>query len=107
MLRIEQAYLRLMRNILDSSESVNEFYSQIKRTPTNRRTLDNIGNTISTINKELDYELSGFLYKDERYYQLDIYSEDCYEGSIRDSNLKQLADKLRGLYLKLKQKFNL
>lgn len=104
MLRIEQGYMRLINNILSAKEV--EFYNQIKRTPSNRRTLDNIGNTISDINKELEYELSGYLYKDGRYYQLDIYSPDTYEGSMRDSNLKQLYNKIRVLYLKLKQLAN-
>lgn len=104
MLRIEQGINRLINDILKCRDY--EFYNQIKRTPSNRRTLDNIGKTIESINKELEYELSGYLYKDGRYYQLDIYSPDSYEGCMRDSNLKQLYDKLRVIYLKLKQLAN-
>lgn len=98
-------YFDLIKKITTTNDYTYEFYNQIKRTSSNRRTIDNIRQTIKLLN-----ELDGFdvyLYKDGKYYQLDIYSSDCYEGSMRDSNLKQLGKKLRVLYLKLKQKLNL
>ena len=95
-------YFDLIKRIVNSKEYTYEFYNQIKRTSSNRRTIDSIRQTLNSLNSISDYTFNIYLYQDGKCYQLDLYSSDCYEGSIRDSNLKQLSKKFKGICLKIK-----
>lgn len=98
MLRIEQSYLKLLNDIFNTKYSL--FYNQVKVTSSNRRTIDSIRNEIQSIN-DLDIPISGYLYREDGLYMLDLYSDDYFEGQIVDKNLKQILTKLKGIYLKL------
>lgn len=96
-------YEELLRKILLPSKYDIEFYNQIKRTNSNRRTIDNIKQMGNMLNSISDYKFTIYLYQDGRYYQLDLYSKFNYEGSIRDNNLKQLSNKFKDICLEIKQ----
>lgn len=99
MLRIEQTYLRLVRNILKTKDHI--LLNQVKQTSNNRRTISAIKRELETIVEDLDVDISGYLYKEDNMYKLDLYSNEYFEGQIIDKNLKQILNKIKGIYIKL------
>ena len=94
-----EGYLRLIKRITDCNSTI--LYNQIKVTSSNRRTIDSIRNELVQINNDLDLELAGFLYEEDKIYKLDIYSNNCFEGQFRNKNLKQILSRVKEMYLKL------
>lgn len=92
-------YLRLIKRITDCNSTI--LYNQIKVTSSNRRTIDSIRDELVQINNDLDLELAGFLYEEDKIYKLDIYSNNCFEGQFRNKNLKQILSRVKEMYLKL------
>ena len=92
-------YIRLIKRITDCNSTI--LYNQIKVTSSNRRTIDSIGDELVQINNDLDLELAGFLYEEDKIYKLDIYSNNCFEGHFRNKNLKQILSRVKEMYLKL------
>lgn len=92
-------YIRLIKRITDCNSTI--LYNQIKVTSSNRRTIDSIRNELVQINNDLDLELAGFLYEEDKIYKLDIYSNNCFEGQFRNKNLKQILSRVKEMYLKL------
>lgn len=92
-------YIRLIKRITDCNSTI--LYNQIKVTSSNRRTIDSIRDELVQINNDLDLELAGFLYEEDKIYKLDIYSNNCFEGQFRNKNLKQILSRVKEMYLKL------
>ena len=98
--KITSGYIRLIKRVLNSSEDI--LYNQVKITSSNRRTINSLRDEFIKINNDMDLDLSGYLYKEDKMYKLDIYSPEVFEGQIIDKNLKQILEKVKGIYLKLK-----
>lgn len=96
--RITSGYIGLLKQIEQMRDY--DFYNQVQRTNSNKYQLGKIKDECDKLKQDVDNSFNFYLYNEDKWYQLDIYSKEGYEGSIRDSNLSQLKDKLRGIYLK-------
>lgn len=105
MLRIDQAYWRLINRIVSFKEY--DFYNQLRRTGKNKDDIKKIKETCSLMQRDLDRSFNFYLYKEDKWLQMDIYSRSGYEGSIKGGNLKHIGDKIRKLYLEAKQRLGL
>lgn len=103
--KITRGYCQLIKRISKFTER--DFYNQLKRTGKNRDDIEKIKNTCSKLQEEIDYSLNFYLYKEDRWLQMDIYSRSGYEGSIRGGNLKHIYNKICKIYSKLLSLLNL
>lgn len=104
-MRIEQAYLNLINRIINFKEY--DFYNQLRRTGKNKDDIKKIKETCDSMRRELDRSFNFYLYKEDKWVQMDIYSRCGYEGSIKGGNLKHIRDKICKLYLEAKRKLGL
>lgn len=54
------------------------------------------------LNEDKEYGLTFYLYLNMGYLQVDIYSPDCYEGSVRGLNFFQLFESISKVYLQVR-----
>lgn len=101
MLRIDQAYWSLVKAVDRAKEY--DFYNQLRRTGKNKDDIRKIKEVCDSMREELDKSFNFYLYKENQWLQMDIYSKEGYEGSIRGGNLKHIFNRIRKIYLEAKR----
>lgn len=95
--KITRSYISLIKAIENAKEY--SFLSQLKRTGSNRDDIAKIKLICEQMQRDLDKSFNFYLYKEDKWLQMDIYSKAGYEGSIKGGNLHHIIARIRKIYL--------